>query len=246
MDHVKQALGVMYSASALQQQKKEATHFLEAFQKTPEAWQVAHELLSDPASPLEFRMFAAQTLRSKATYDLLQLPHDAVVQLRQSMLDLLSIYAAKDKLIRVQLSLCLCQIALQDLQWANAINDVSARLTTSEECVPALLEFLKILPEELTLANKTPLTDQEFNSRTKELITNNVQNVLVLLKRMADSGSHSALLLDCLNSWIKECPIVDVLSIESLAKLMFHSLTVDDTFESAAECLCSVFRETRT
>lgn len=245
MDHVKQALGVMYSASALQQQKKEATHFLEAFQKTPEAWQVAHELLSDPASPLEFRMFAAQTLRSKATYDLLQLPHEAVVQLRQSMLDLLSIYAAKDKLIRVQLSLCLCQIALQDLQWANAINDVSARLTTSEECVPALLEFLKILPEELTLANKTPLTDQEFNSRTKELITNNVQNVLVLLKRMADSGSHSALLLDCLNSWIKECPIVDVLSIESLAKLMFHSLTVDDTFESAAECLCSVFRETR-
>lgn len=245
MDNVKEALGVMYSPAALQEQKKKATTFLESFQKTPEAWQVAHELLSDANSPLEFRMFASQTLRSKVTYDLLQLPLESLNMLRNSMLDLLSVYATQDKLIRVQLSLCLCQIALQDLKWSNALNDVTARLSTSEESVPALLEFLKILPEELTQSNKTPLTDQEFSARTLELISNNVQDVLLLLKRMAESGSHAPLVLECLNSWIKECPIVDVLTIDSLAKLMFHSLTVEESFESAADCLCSVFRETR-
>lgn len=245
MDHVTQALGVMYSPVSSQEQKKEATSFLEAIQKTPEAWQIAHELLSDAKAPLESRMFASQTLRSKATYDLLQLPSLSLLQLRDSMLDLLSVYATKDKLIRVQLSLCLCQIALQDLEWKNAVNDITSRLTTSQESVPALLEFLKILPEELTQSNKTPLTDEQFNSRTKELITDNVQNVLALLKNLTDSGSHSGLLLDCLNSWIKECPIEDVLSIQSLAKVMFQSLTDENSFESAAECLCSVFKETR-
>lgn len=245
MDQVTQALAVMYSPTSSQTQKKEATNFLEALQKTPDAWQLAHQLLADAKTPLESRMFASQTLRSKATYDLLQLPGPALLQLRESLLELLSVYATKDKVIRVQLSLCLCQIALQDLEWSTAVNDITSRLTTSTESVPAILEFLKILPEELTLSNKTPLTDEQFNSRTKQLITDNVSNVLGLLKNIADSGTHSALVLNCLNSWIKESPIVDILSIGSLAQVMFNSLIDEETFESAADCLGSVFKETR-
>lgn len=245
MDHVQQALGVMYTPASSQDQKKEATNYLESFQKTPDAWQVAHQILSDPGAPAESRMFASQTLRSKATYDLLQLSAESLLQLRGSMLELLSVYSVKDKLIRVQLSLCLCQLALQDLEWKNAVNDITSRLTTSDQSVPALLEFLRILPEELTLSNKTPLTDEQFLARTQELIADNALNVLVLLKNMADSGTHTALLLDCLNSWIKECSIVDVLSVDALAQVMFQSLTDDNLFESAVECLCSVFKETR-
>ena len=245
MDNIKQALALMYAPSALQTQKKDATTFLESFQKTANAWLVTHLLLSDGSAPLEFRMFAAQTLRSKATYDLSQLPDASLKALRGSLIDLLAEYATKDKLIRVQLSLCLCQIALQDLEWHGAVSDITARLGTSMESIPAILEFLKILPEELTLSNKTPLTDQEFASRTKELITDNVPSVLELLQRLLAAPAHSALLLDCLNSWLKECPVVDVLSIDSLAQFMFHSLHDDATFESAADCLCLVFRETK-
>lgn len=246
MDNVKQALAVMYSPTARQEQKKEATTFLEAFQKSPEAWQISHSLLSDLNEPLEYRMFASQTLRSKATYDLLQLPLDSVSQLKDSLLELLTIYASKDKLIRTQLSLALCQLALQFLQWANPMGDITARLSSSPELLPALLEFLKIIPEELTELNKTPLTDEEFNARTQLLILDNVNHVLLLLDNLSQAGTASnQLLLECLNSWVKECPIESVLSINSLADLVFKSLTDDNLFEKAAECLCSVLKETR-
>ncbi|GEQ70340.1 hypothetical protein JCM33374_g4016 [Metschnikowia sp. JCM 33374] len=245
MDQVQQALMAMYSPSASQQQKKDATSFLEKFQKSPEAWHISHQLLSDGNTPLEYRMFASQTLRSKATYDLSQLPSDTLPQVRDSMLDLLCAYASKEKSIRTQLSLAICQLALQFLAWSGAINDITARLSTPDT-IPALLEFLKSLPEELTDANKTPLTDEEFNARISELISNNVSHVLLLLKNLIDGGcAHRALILDCLNSWIKECPIEEVLTIDSLASLIFESLAQEETFDNATECVCSILRETR-
>lgn len=245
MDHVLQALEAMYSPGVGQAQKKQATEYLEAFQKSPQAWEWAHQLLADVHSPLEYRMFASQTLRSKATYDLLQLPENSYADLKESMLGLLDVYASKDRLIRVQISLALCQLALQYLQWQNAMNDITLRLS-KPELVPALLEFLKCLPEELTESNKTPLTDEEFNARTADLITDNVPQVLLLLQSLADLNSpHTSLILDCLNSWIKECPIEDVLRIDSLASLIFGSLISPATFDKATECVCSVIAETR-
>lgn len=242
---VSHALQAMYSPQTDQAQKKEAALFLEQFQKNPEAWQLALEFLGDPATPLEYRMFAAQTLRLKATYDLQQLPEASFPQIRQSMLALLKTYAPKEKLIRVQLSLAVCQMALQDLHWHSAMNDISGALS-APEAVPALLEFLKSLPEELTDSNKTPLTDDEFSARTRELITQNVPTVLLLLSQMALGGPpHTELILACLNSWIKECAIEDVLRVDALATLIFKSLEEDDTFDTAAECLCLILRETR-
>lgn len=246
MDNVKLALSAMYSPTAGQDEKKLATNFLELFQKSPEAWEVSHTLLSDPSQPLEFRMFASQTLRSKATFDLLQLPEEAVLQLKNSMLDLLITYASKDKLIRTQLSLALCQLALQFLQWGNPMGDITSQLSSSPELLPALLEFLKILPEELTELNKTPLTDDEFNARTQLLISDNVPHVLLMLKNLSELGTvTNGLLLECLNSWVKECPIESILTIDSLASLIFKSLMDEDLFEKASECLCSVLKETR-
>ncbi|KAM9925324.1 hypothetical protein OXX59_003951 [Metschnikowia pulcherrima] len=251
MEQVQQALVAMYSPSVSQDEKRAATTFLEQFQKSPEAWQAAHDLLADPHTPLEYRMFAAQTLRSKSTYDVSQLPQEALSQLKDSMLDLLSAYAAKEKSIRTQLSLALCQLALQYLAWENPVSDISARLSTAAT-VPALLEFLKALPEELTDANKTPLSDDEFRSRIAQLVTQNVPSVLSLLQSLIDGGNGSdggefprGLVLDCLNSWIKECTIEDVLRIDSLAALIFESLARDDTFDSATDCVCSILRETR-
>lgn len=243
MDHIKQALAAMYSPTAAQHEKKQATEFLELFQKLPDAWLVV-QILSDLQEPLEYRMFAAQTLRSKATYDLLQLPESSYVQLKDSVLDLLRTYASKDKLIRTQLSLTLCQLALQYLQWDNAMDEITTCLSEAGS-VPALLEFLKILPEELTESNKTALTDDEFNARTAVLITDNVERVLLLLKTLYEQQACAPeLLLDCLNSWLKECPIDKVLGVDTLAQLVFKLLVQEDTFEKACECLSTILRET--
>lgn len=126
------------------------------------------------------------------------------------------------------------------------MGDITSLLSTSPELLPALLEFLKILPEELTELNKTPLTDEEFNARTQMLISHNVPHVLLLLKELSELGSApNDLLLECLNSWVKECPIDSILTIDSLANLIFKSLMDEDLFEKASECLCSVLKETR-
>lgn len=245
MEQIKQALGAMYSPSTPQEQKKHATAFLETFQKSPDAWPIVHQLLADPSQPLEYRMFAAQTLRSKTTYDLLQLPRESVGQLKDSVLLLLTHGGAGDRLIRTQLSLALCQLALQYLEWDNAMAEITAALSGSADSLPALLEFLKILPEELTESNKTALTDDEFNSRTAHLIGANVDQVLVLLQQLYDQRTcPNALLLDTLTSWIKECSIEKVLAVDLLANLMFKSLVADDTFERACECVGTALRET--
>lgn len=244
MDQIKQALGAMYLPGTAQEQKKHAAAFLETFQKSPEAWPVVHQLLADPSLPLEYRMFAAQTLRSKATYDLLQLPRDSLALLKDSVLLLLAQCAPADRLIRTQLSLALCQLALQYLEWDNAMGEITAALSTAES-LPALLEFLKILPEELTESNKTALTDDEFNRRTAALIGSNVDQVLLLLAQLHDQRTcDNALLLDTLTSWIKECAIEKVLAVDLLANLMFKSLVAESTFERACECVGAALRET--
>lgn len=245
MEQIKQALGAMYSPSTAQEQKKHATAFLESFQKSPEAWEIVHQLLADPSEPLEYRMFAAQTLRSKTTYDLLQLPQQSYAQLKDSVLQLLAKCAPGDRLIRTQLSLALCQLALQYLGWDNAMAEITSALSVSGDSVPALLEFLKILPEELTESNKTALTDDEFNSRCQLLIGANVEQVLLLLLQLYDQRScPNALLLDTLTSWIKECSIEKVLAVDLLANLMFKSLVAEDTFDRACECVGTALRET--
>ncbi|KAG7665858.1 MTR10 [[Candida] subhashii] len=245
------ALDTMYT-NAAQQEKVQATQFLEAFQKSQEAWEIVHIILNDDnLTNIQIKLFASQTLRSKITYDLLQLPESNYEQLKNSILDIIVKYSLPNqKLIRTQLSVALSQLALQYLSWTNAFSEIVNKLSSNQSLLPVLLEFLKILPEELSDVKKTNLSDEEFNQRTQNLISDNVEQVLLILKNLTDSsqGGDSLLsssILDCLNSWIKECPIESVLQISSLTALVFQSLSNDQTFDKAIECLCTIIRETR-
>lgn len=239
MDQVKLALLAMYSPSSAD--KLQASKFLEQFQKSQQAWEATVALLSSDES-VEVVLFAAQTLRSKVTYDLNQLPQHNYTQLRESLLHMLS--SQSHKVVRTQLSIAIAQLALQDLTWHNTVADIIAALS-QEKLIPCLLEVLRILPEELSDLAKTTLTDTEFNRRTAELITDNVERVLRVLADLAPNKALGSLVLDCLNSWIKECRIEDILTVTPLTSLIFDSLTNDDTFERAVECLCTILRETR-
>ncbi|CUM63388.1 uncharacterized protein PRCAT00000962001 [Priceomyces carsonii] len=243
---VKQALGIMYS-NAPQAEKKQATNFLESYQKSQEAWTTFDSLLED--SNLQIKLFGAQTLRSKITYDLPQLPESSYVQLKNSLIELILRYPNQtDRLIRTQLCISLSQLALQYLSWSNAMDEIISKLSSNEIHIVCLLDFFKILPEELSDVKKTSLTDEEFNARTKQLISDNVDRVLLILKNLADKNSSANLnsyILGCLNSWIKECPIESILHVNSLTTLIFQSLTVEETFDQSIECLCTIMRETR-
>lgn len=238
----------MYSNGS-REDKKAATQLLEVFQKSPDAWEPIHVILNDATESVEYKLFAAQTLRSKVTYDLAQLPAASLVQLKDLLIEILKQYQGPSlKVVRTQLCIALSQLALQDLAWNDALNEIITKLSPSH--IPCLLDFLKILPEELSDIKKTSLTDDEFNARTRDLITNQVEHVLSILDTLAktelpDKEYVDALILDCLNSWIKECPIESLLNIASLTELIFKSLNNDKTFDKAIECLCTIMVETR-
>lgn len=159
------ALVTMYS-NVPQQEKMTATHYLEEFQKSQQAWDIVHQILNDENngnSNIQLKIFAAQTLRSKIIYDLsAQFPESNFENLKNSLLEILSKYTAPNqKLIRTQLSIALSHFALQYLSWRNALSEIINKLSSLETLLPVLLEFLKILPEELSDVKKTNLTDSE-------------------------------------------------------------------------------------
>ena len=89
-------------------------------------------------------------------FDLDQLPAESVLELRDSVLNLLVAFASGPRPIQTQLCVCLASLAIQMLAWKDVLATVGSALGTSAgDCV---LEFLKILPEEVTEGRKINLS----------------------------------------------------------------------------------------
>lgn len=89
-------------------------------------------------------------------YDLDQLPEEQLSGLRGSLLSLLSTYSNGPKPIRTQLCVCLVNLAIQMLAWKNVLPLVASTLGSSSG--DTVLDFLRILPEEVTEGRKINLS----------------------------------------------------------------------------------------
>ncbi|RAH42796.1 nuclear import receptor MTR10 [Aspergillus brunneoviolaceus CBS 621.78] len=246
-----QAFGPVLAAVATMQgnvsraEKTHAHEFLEKFQKSVEAWTITHEMLQSPDVPVEAKLFAATTLKGKIIFDLDQLPTESVVALRDSILNLLVGFAAGPRPIQTQLCVCLASLAIQMLAWKDVLPTVGAALGSSAgDCV---LEFLKILPEEVTEGRKINLSEDDLNMRTKELLEDNAEQVMHLLIQYAQSSptaSTNPRLLDCITSWMREIPAAKI--VESpLMDVILKGLDDDRSFEAAVDSMCTLYRDTR-
>lgn len=92
------------------------------------------------------------------TYDLHQLPDDALQPLRDSLLQMLQLYVAGPRPIRTQLCVCIASLAIQLLSWKDVISTVGAAVGTSNDGGDTMLDFLRILPEEVTEGRKVNLS----------------------------------------------------------------------------------------
>ncbi|RAH71705.1 nuclear import receptor MTR10 [Aspergillus aculeatinus CBS 121060] len=246
-----QAFGPVLAAVATMQgnvsraEKTHAHEFLEKFQKSVEAWTITHEMLQSPDVPVEAKLFAATTLKGKIIFDLDQLPTESVVALRDSILNLLVGFAAGPRPIQTQLCVCLASLAIQMLAWKDVLPTVGAALGSSAgDCV---LEFLKILPEEVTEGRKINLSEDDLTMRTKELLEDNAEQVMHLLIQYAQSSptaSTNPRLLDCITSWMREIPAAKI--VESpLMDVILKGLDDDRSFEAAVDSMCTLYRDTR-
>ncbi|KAL8780488.1 MAG: hypothetical protein Q9213_006448 [Squamulea squamosa] len=244
LEPVLAALSTM-QANVERAQKSQAHAYLEKFQKSPEAWTKTHSLLSSPGTIAEAKLFAATTLKGKITYDLDQLPRESLPSLRDSILALLVSFRGGPRPVRTQLCVCLANLAIQLFEWKNVLGQVGSALGSSAgDCI---LEFLKVLPEEVTEGRKINLSEDELTTRTKELLEDNAAQVLGLLNQYASSSADAASnprLFECISSWLREIPAADVVN-SSLFDAIINGLSNDASFDAAVDCMCAILRDTR-
>lgn len=95
---------------------------------------------------------------TQITYDLHQLPPEALTPLRDSLLTLLQLYLPGPRPIRTQLCVCLAHLAIQLTSWKDVLRTVGTAVGSSSDGGDCLLDFLRILPEEVTEGRKINLS----------------------------------------------------------------------------------------
>ncbi|KAH7160891.1 armadillo-type protein [Dactylonectria macrodidyma] len=229
-----------------QEAKKQAHEYLERFQKSKDSWATIVGILQANADP-EAALFAAITLRGKITYDLsTQVPPSELAGLRNQILLFLKRYAPGPKPIRVQLCVCLAILAIQMKEWNDVLATVVQSLSDSPESHACILDFLRVLPEEVTEGRKITLSEEELAARTQALLGDNAEQVIQLLINYSLSSPAAAQnpqLMECITSWLREVPIGNVVK-SPLLDVVFNGITGDQSSQEASECLCTMLRET--
>ncbi|KAK7757723.1 Nuclear import receptor [Diatrype stigma] len=243
-DEVFQAMQTMRGSDL--EKKKKAHEYLESFQKSTTAWTTSLEMLQSQAEA-DAKLFAATTLKGKITYDLsTQVPVAGLPALRSQILALLKQYAAGPKPIRVQLCVCLAHLAIQMKDWKDVLPLVVSSLGNEAESHACILDFLRVLPEEVTEGRKITLTEEELSQRTSELLADNAPQVVQLLITYAQSSPTAATnpqLLECITSWLREVPVNEIVK-SPLLNIVFNALESDASFQAAADCLSIMLKET--
>jgi len=184
--------------------KKQADDWLTKFQQTPQAWQVADQLLSRGDAPVQFRFFAAQTLRTKLQFDFYELPAESYGSLRDSLLSHIDRFQAPDcQPIQTMLAIAISDLMIQmDVAWPNAIASLYERWGKQPEGYSTLVEVLIRLPEE-NMNNKL-MTDTHKRQNNKEVLRQATSTVIpFLLNLQCPTIQAKRKVLECFLSWVK-------------------------------------------
>lgn len=96
--------------------------------------------------------------RSQVTFDLQQVDPSHRIGLRDSLLSALEKCASGPRVILIQICLALAGLALQMPEWQNVIPGLIESFGQDPSKVPALLEFLTVLPEEVNGNTRIPMS----------------------------------------------------------------------------------------
>ncbi|KAG5650654.1 hypothetical protein H0H81_011476 [Sphagnurus paluster] len=227
-----------------------ANSWLQDFQHSPEAWSTCNVLLLSPDAPAAAKLFAAQTFRSKVTYDLHQVDQENLPALRDTILSALDRYHTGPRNIIVQLCLALAGIALQMPSWPDAVQTMIESFGRNPRTVPLLLQFLTLLPEELNGNTKIPITDDEYTERSARLLTANSKKILELLSMYIQAAGVTndvqTQVFNCLRSWLVAGEVTSTNLAETpLFAFSFEALASDALFDAAVDVICELIHETQ-
>ncbi|CAG8533786.1 12478_t:CDS:2 [Acaulospora morrowiae] len=231
--------------------REQADIWLQAFQKTPEAWAISNQMLRSPqTTPETAQHFAARTFRQKITLDLHQLDGAARISLRDSLLEILYQYRNGPRNIITQICLSLAALALQMPEWKDVLPQFTELYGKNPDTIKCLLEFLKILPEEINKNGRIPISDEDYRSRSKELLTNNANEVsqmlLIFLQNSGNNTDYQIRVFECFESWLYSGDIaISSLENNPFLGLSFDALQSNELYDIAIDVVCRIINETR-
>lgn len=260
MEQVRQAFALQVTPGVTPAQIKETNVWLEKFQNTQEAWQVADQLLAEgtaesnaAAAARPEHIFAAQTMRVKIQYDWAELPQAQHAALRTSLMQHVLRFGQGPNAVLRQLCLAVGVLALHMEDWhATIVTDLIQSLTqppeTAASKLPCLLELLLVLPEEAEnyKVNVVPRRRDNFRS----MLSAHSSQVLMLLHQVctqfqsqANTPSGEVVLngmMKCVSSWMhyvapENREFQDALASLPLIPFGFSALAHKPLFDAASD-----------
>lgn len=86
------------------------------------------------------------------------MPREQLPELRASIMRNLTTFHAGPKPIRLTLCVCLANLAIQMTEWKDVLTDIVGALGSDPATLPCVLDFLRVLPEEVMHGRKIALT----------------------------------------------------------------------------------------
>ncbi|KAF5734726.1 ARM repeat superfamily protein isoform 2 [Tripterygium wilfordii] len=185
--------------------RMQADRWLQDFQRTLDAWQVADNLLHDSSSNLETLIFCSQTLRSKVQRDFEELPSEAFRPLRISLNTLLKKFHKGPPKVRTQISIAVAALAVhvpaEDWGDGGIVNWLKDEMSSHPEYVPGFLELLTVLPEEV-FNYKISARPERRRQFEKEL-TSQMEVALSILTTCLENSELKEQVLEAFSSWLR-------------------------------------------
>ncbi|KGN63628.1 transportin MOS14 [Cucumis sativus] len=201
---VKEALNALYHHpdDAFRMQ---ADRWLQDFQRTLDAWQVADNLLHEPTSNLETLIFCSQTLRSKVQRDFEELPSEAFKPLRDSLNNLLRKFHKGPPKVRTQISIAVAALAVHvpadDWGEGGIVNWLRNEMNSHPEYVPGFLELLTVLPEEVY--NYKIAARPDRRRQFEKELTSQMEVTLSILTACLSINELKEQVLEAFASWLR-------------------------------------------
>ncbi|GMH21453.1 hypothetical protein Nepgr_023295 [Nepenthes gracilis] len=233
---VKEALNALYHHPD-DGVRMQADRWLQEFQRTLDAWQVADNLLHDASSNLETLIFCSQTLRSKVQRDFEELPAEAFRPLRDSLNTLLKKFHKGPPKVRTQISLAVSALAVhvpvEDWGDGGILKWLREEMSSHPECVPGFLELLKVLPEEV-FDYRIAARPERRRQFEKELASA-MEDALSILTACLKADELKEQVLEAFASWLRLTRGISasVLASHPLVLIALSSLSSDILSEAA-------------
>lgn len=184
-------------------------------------------------------------MRSKVQHNLSELPSEAVVSLRDSLVAHLERTSPDTSAaILTQLCLALADLALQMPAWQNCISDLIKSFSNKNDF--ALLEILTVLPQEIDSSSLKLGENRREDIKTE--LRNNSHTVTSFLKESIVSSQHTHValkIIKCMTSWI-QVRAINIQEIPNNAVIGFclqvlrdHN-SINTLHDAASDCICAL------